>query len=113
LGSFSAIAPSISLATNNPKTPATRGLFITTVPTPGIELVQSPTSKISMDTTGSIALNVNPTTSMNLKPTGIAIKLGANSISMNPMGATIKAGGTKIELSFGSVRVGNSLKVMG
>jgi|GEM_PF-7016466 hypothetical protein len=110
---FNVIAPNISLATNSPKTPATRGLFVTTLPTTSIELVQSPVSKISIDTTGSIALNVNPTTSMNLKPTGIAIKLGANSISMNPMGATIKAGGTKIELSFGSVRVGNSLKVMG
>jgi hypothetical protein len=112
LGSFSAIAPSISLATNSPKTPATRGLFVTTVPKPSIELVQSPASKISMDVTG-LSLTVNPTVSINLKPTGIVIKLGVTSINMGAAVTTINSGGTKIKLAMGQVMVGNSLKVFG
>jgi hypothetical protein len=108
---FNVISPSISLS--DTRIPL-RGLFVKTLPTPSIELVQSPTSKIKLDTTGSIALNVNPATSMSLKPSGIAIKLDpTNSISISPTGTFIKAGAAKIYLTMGLVKVGNSLKVIG
>jgi len=106
---FNVISPSISLS----DTPIPlRGLFVKKLP-PSIELVQSPASKISMDTTGSIALNVNPTTSMTLRPTGIVIKLGVTSINMGAVVTTINSGGTKIKLAMGQVMVGNGLKVIG
>ena len=110
---FNVISPSISLATNSPKTPATRGLFVTTVPKPSIELVQSPVSKISMDATGSIALTANPSVSLKLKPDSIVIQLGANTLTISAMATTMKSGSTKIECSMGMVKVGSALKIMG
>jgi hypothetical protein len=110
---FNVIAPNISLATNSPKTPATRGLFVTTLPTTSIELVQSPTSKISMDVTGSISLTANPTVSLKLKPDSIVIQLGANTLTVSAMATTMKSGSTKIECRMGMVTVGSALKIMG
>jgi hypothetical protein len=109
---FNVISPSISLATNSPKTPATRGLFVTTVP-PSIELVQSPTSKISFNKFGEIALSVSPAISINLKLGSVNVAVGTSSINMGTTATTINSGGTKIQLAFGQVMVGSGLKVIG
>ncbi len=113
LGSFNVIAPDISLGTNSPRTPATRGLFVTTAPAPSIDLIHSPTSKISFNKFGEIALSVSPTISINLKLGSVNVAVGPSSINMGPTATTINSGGTKIQLAFGQVMVGSSLKVIG
>jgi len=110
-GSFNVIAPTISLATDS--TPTKRGLFINTLPTPSIELVQSPVSKISFDDFGEIDIKAGPKSVIYVGTSEIELTCWSTKISMDAANVTIKGLGTKIVLSGPTVKVGNSLKVIG
>jgi hypothetical protein len=106
---FKVIADSISLSDEDIPV---RGLFVKKLPTPDIELVNTPvTHKISMAADGTtLKFGVSE---IQLKPAEIVIQNGTGSISVKATGLTIKVGNAAIELSPLAVNVGKGrLKVI-
>ena len=106
---FNVIANSISLSdTDIP----IRGLFVKQLPTPSIELVNTPvTHEISMAAGGTtLKFGVSE---IQLKPAEIVIENGLGSISVKPTGLTFKVGPVSVQITPYIQKWGSGLKIIG